>query len=162
MHCACGCPAWQNTGQGLSPNGDETATNGAETAVLRAVPFSQDFKGLPQLFRDLMMELKQWMSLDNLFAAENQAEKVCLMRQAWDMGKDPLVIMRSSPHAVSCRPQPLVDVTLYADSETLYAVSCDPHHSWRPTSGDHLSVSREQCGLLMHVPCELKARVTAD
>ena len=108
-----------------------------------------------------MMELKQWMSLDNLFAAENQAEKVCLMRQAWDMGKDPLVIMRSSPHAVSCRSQPQVDVTLYADSETLYAVSCDPHHSWPPTSGDNLSVSLEQCGLLMHVPCELKARVTS-
>jgi hypothetical protein len=66
-----------------------------------------------------MMELKQWMSLSDLFAAENQVEKVCLMRQAWDMGKDPLVIMRSSPHAVSCCPLPQVDVMLYADSETL-------------------------------------------
>ena len=104
LHCACGCPVRQNTGQVLSPNGAETDANGAETDVLRAVPFSQDFKGPPQLFRDLMMELKQWMSLDTLFAAENQAEKVCLMRQAWDMGKDPLVIMRSSPHSVSLSP----------------------------------------------------------
>ena len=51
-----------------------------------------------------MMELKQWMSTEDLFAAENQTEKVLLMRQAWDMGKDPLVIMRSSPHAVSLHP----------------------------------------------------------
>ena len=50
------------------------------------------------------MELKQWMSTEDLFAAENQTEKVLLMRQAWDMGKDPLVIMRSSPHAVSFYP----------------------------------------------------------
>lgn len=47
------------------------------------------------------MELKHWMSTEDLFAAENQTEKVHLMRQAWDMGKDPLVIMRSSPHSVS-------------------------------------------------------------
>ena len=51
-----------------------------------------------------MMELKQWMSTEDLFAAEIQTEKVLLMRQAWDMGKDPLVIMRSSPHAVSLYP----------------------------------------------------------
>ena len=53
-----------------------------------------------------MMELKHWMSTDDLFAAENQTEKVNLMRQAWDMGKDPLVIMRSSPHSVSPCPEP--------------------------------------------------------
>lgn len=53
-----------------------------------------------------MMELKHWMSTDDLFAAENQTEKVHLMRQAWDMGKDPLVIMRSSPHSVSLLPEP--------------------------------------------------------
>ena len=53
-----------------------------------------------------MMELKHWMSTDDLFAAENQTEKVNLMRQAWDMGKDPLVIMRSSPHSVSLYPEP--------------------------------------------------------
>ena len=64
----------------------------------------QDFKGTPQLFSHLMMELKQWMSTEDLFAAKNQTEKVLLMRQAWDMGKDPLVIMRSSPHAVSSHP----------------------------------------------------------
>ena len=51
-----------------------------------------------------MMELKHWMSTDDLFAVENQTEKVNLMRQAWDMGKDPLVIMRSSPHSVSLYP----------------------------------------------------------
>jgi hypothetical protein len=32
---------------------------------------------------------------------EESPEKVLLMRKAWDMGKDPLTIMRSSPHAVS-------------------------------------------------------------
>lgn len=53
-----------------------------------------------------MMELKQWMSVNDLFVAINQSEKVCLMRQAWDMGKDPLVIMRSSPHAVSPSSSP--------------------------------------------------------
>ena len=53
-----------------------------------------------------MMELKHWMSTDDLFAAENQTEKVHLMRQAWDMGKDPLVIMRSSPHSVRPCPEP--------------------------------------------------------
>ncbi len=67
-----------------------------------------------------MMELKQWMSVNDLFAAENQKEKVFLMRQAWDMGKDPLVIMRSSPHAVSPLPQPQPTQIRFADGEYLY------------------------------------------
>ena len=67
-----------------------------------------------------MMELKQWLSVNDLFAAVNQKEKVILMRQAWDMGKDPLVIMRSSPHAVSPLPQPQPTQIRFADGEYLY------------------------------------------
>lgn len=56
--------------------------------------------GQPQMFRDLMTELKRFLGTETLFTVEESAEKVLLMRKAWDMGKDPLTIMRSSPHAV--------------------------------------------------------------
>ena len=63
----------------------------------------QDFCGQPQPFRDLVCELKRFLGTPSLFIAEESPEKLALMRKAWDMGKCPLTIMRSSPHAVSRR-----------------------------------------------------------
>jgi hypothetical protein len=62
----------------------------------------QDFhNGPPKVFRDLLHELKRFLGIESLFSAVESPEKINLMRKAWDMGKDPLTIMRSSPHAVS-------------------------------------------------------------
>ncbi len=62
----------------------------------------QEFQGgPPQLFRDLLGELKRFLGTETLFTKPESPEKLNLMRKAWDMGKDPLMIMRSSPHAVS-------------------------------------------------------------
>ncbi|BDA49497.1 probable rho GTPase-activating protein 45 at N-terminal half [Coccomyxa sp. Obi] len=72
--------------------------------------------GPPQLFRDLLGELKRFLGTETLFTKPESPEKLNLMRKAWDMGKDPLMIMRSSPHALasalklwlSCLPEPLL------------------------------------------------------
>lgn len=63
---------------------------------------SQEFQGgPPQLFRDLLVELKRFLATETLFTKAESPEKLNLMRKAWDMGKDPLMVMRSSAHAVS-------------------------------------------------------------
>ena len=68
---------------------------------------AQDFPGgQPPILRDLLCALKQFLGCPSLFIVVESPEKVLLMRKAWDMGKDPLTIMRSSPHAVSGRARP--------------------------------------------------------